>query len=154
MPKVNTVNGSRSSNKLTEVRLEGFSLPVEDVSRSLKFYGETLGFKVEVDAAPDFGMIRVGKSRTGGTIGFLSSKVWYTAASKSWTPKNRSAIHVELSTDDLDGLYQQLKDRGVHFDHPPTNRPWERAMDTRDPDGYTVEFAQGRRGGNQATPNK
>jgi hypothetical protein len=27
--------------------------------------------------------------------------------------------------------------------------PWERSMQTYDPDGYTVEFAQGRRGHNK-----
>lgn len=136
--------------KPANMRLEGFSLPVEDVSRSLKFYGERLGFRVEVDAAPNFGMIRVGNSRTSGTIGLLSTKTWHTAALNDWTPDRKAAMHVELSTDDLEGLYQQLRARGVRFAHPLTDRPWERAMDARDPDGYTVEFAQGRRGRNAA----
>jgi uncharacterized glyoxalase superfamily protein PhnB len=56
---------------------------------------------------------------------------------------------VELSTDNLDALYEQLKLRGIRFHRPPTNMPWERSMQTYDPDGYTVEFAQGRRGHNK-----
>jgi catechol 2,3-dioxygenase-like lactoylglutathione lyase family enzyme len=53
------------------------------VRRSTKFYGETLGFKIVVDAAPDFALVKRG--------------------------------------------------------------PWERLASARDPDGYTLEFAQGER---------
>ena len=54
----------------------------------------------------------------------------------------------QLSTDDLDALYGELKARGAQFHTPPHDEPWERCMDIRDPDGYTVEIAQGRRGHN------
>ena len=56
------------------------------------------------------------------------------------------AIHVELSRDDLDGLYRQLLHKGVKVDIPPHDEPWERSMTIYDPDGYSIEFAQGRRG--------
>ena len=59
-----------------------------------------------------------------------------------------AAIHVELSTDDLDGLYKRLKARGVVFTEAPHDEAWERSAQARDPDGYTIEFAQGRRGRN------
>jgi uncharacterized glyoxalase superfamily protein PhnB len=51
-----------------------------------------------------------------------------------------------LTTDDLDALYEELKTRGVEFFEPPHEEPWERSMRAYDPDGYTVEFAEGRRG--------
>jgi len=35
------------------------------------------------------------------------------------------------------------------FHEPPHDEPWERSMAAFDPDGYTVEFAQGRRGANK-----
>ncbi len=50
---------------------------------------------------------------------------------------------------DLDGLYEELKTKGVVFHAPPHDEPWERAMTAFDPDGYAVEFAQGRRGMSQ-----
>jgi hypothetical protein len=53
-----------------------------------------------------------------------------------------------LSTNDLNGLYQELLARGVAFAEPPHDEPWERAMTALDPNGYSVEFAQGRRGDN------
>jgi len=55
-------------------------------------------------------------------------------------------VHVEFTTDDLDSLYADLKAAGVQFAAPPHDEPWERSMTAYDPDGYSVEFAQGRRG--------
>ena len=55
---------------IIEVRLEGLTLRVVDVRRSIEFYGNKLGFAVEINKAPQFAMIRVG-GPTGGTIGLL-----------------------------------------------------------------------------------
>jgi len=127
--------------------LEGLTLAVADVKRSIDFYRDKLGMAVEVDKAPEFGMIRVG-GKQGGTIGLLSVELAGGAGARSWTAEQRAAIHVELSTDDLDALYEELKIRGVEFHAPPHDEPWERCMEIFDPDGYTVEIAQGRRGRN------
>jgi len=48
-------------------------------------------------------------------------------------------------------LYEVLEARGFHFASPPHDEPWERSMHAYDPDGYTVEFAQGLRGHNTPT---
>jgi catechol 2,3-dioxygenase-like lactoylglutathione lyase family enzyme len=128
-----------------EVRLEGLTLRVADVRRSVEFYGAKLGFCVEIDKAPQFAMIRVG-GPAGGTIGLLAHDRAKPGGSISMTPEQRSGIHVELTTDDLDALYKHLKARGVVFFEPPHEEPWERSMRAYDPDGYTIEFAEGRRG--------
>lgn len=130
-----------------EVQLDGLTLSVASVRRSLKFYGETLGFKVVVDAAPDFGMVRVG-GKGGRTIGLLALKWAVGGRTKRVTPAMRAGMHLELSTGNLDALYEKLRARGVDFDGPPHDEPWERMASARDPDGYTLEFAQGER----ATP--
>ncbi len=129
-----------------DVRLEGLTLAVADVRRSVEFYCEKLGFVAEVNG-PHFAMIRVGGA-TGGTIGLLSMETADAVGAKSWTAEQRAAIHVELSSDDIDALYDALTARGVHFASPPHDEPWERSMHAYDPDGYTVEFAQGLRGHN------
>jgi catechol 2,3-dioxygenase-like lactoylglutathione lyase family enzyme len=41
------------------------------------------------------------------------------------------------------------KAKGVVFHAPPHDEPWERSMTALDPDGYAVEFAQGKRGHNK-----
>lgn len=127
------------------IRMEGLTLAVKHVKRSATFYGKTLGLKVEIDSAPDFALIRVGN---GASIGLLATRHALPKGTKSATKAQHAAIHVELSTDDLDGLYKRLKARGVRFHEPPHDEPWERAMSAFDPDGYTIEFAEGRRGHN------
>ena len=126
------------------LRFEGFSLPVSDVHRTVAFYQDQLGVTVEQHHGKRFALIRIGT----GTIGLLSAQISDAGTMAGLTPEARSAIHIELSTDDLDGLYQTLLARGIVFHEPPHDEPWERAMATHDPDGYTVEFAQGRRGHN------
>jgi catechol 2,3-dioxygenase-like lactoylglutathione lyase family enzyme len=124
------------------LRFEGLTLTVESVERSIAFYSGKLGLKVEWNALPAFAMIRHG----GVTLGLLA----YAEAKKEGvtesTPAQKSAIHVEFTTDDLDALYEDLKAKGVVFHQPPHDEPWERSMTAFDPDGYAVEFAQGKRG--------
>ena len=131
----------------TEVRLEGLTLTVENMERAIGFYVDKLGFALEIDARPHFALIRVGGDG-GGTIGLLG----WTEAEKDGAKKSsaaqKRAVHVELGTDDLDGLYAELTSKGVSFSAPPHDEPWERSMTAFDPDGYAVEFAQGRRGKN------
>jgi catechol 2,3-dioxygenase-like lactoylglutathione lyase family enzyme len=101
--------------------MEGLTLAVKDVSRSLAFYGTLLGLGVEVDNAPDFGMIRVAG---GDTIGLLAARHANRKGVKSATRAQHAAIHVELSTDDLDDLYRRLKARDVRFHEPPHDEAW------------------------------
>ena len=130
------------------MRFEGLTLTVESVERAIEFYSGKLGLKVEWNALPAFAMIRVG-GEGGGTIGLLS---WAEARKEGVEEMNaaqKRGVHVEFSADDLDGLYEELKSKGVSFHQPPHDEPWERSMTAFDPDGYAVEFAQGRRGHNR-----
>lgn len=131
-----------------KMRFEGLTLTVASVATSIEFYQSKLGLKLEVNAAPAFAMIRIGGD-TGGTIGLLSIDEARKDGVADTTAQQKRAIHVEFSTDDLDGLYEALKAKGVVFHEPPHDEPWERSMTALDPDGYAVEFAQGRRGHNQ-----
>lgn len=130
---------------MTGFRFEGLTLTVDSVERSLTFYNGKLGLSVEVNAAPAFAMLRV-PGAGGGTIGLLSVAEARKEGVADSSPAQNRGIHVELSTDDLDGLHVDLVARGVVFHQPPHDEPWERSMTAFDPDGYSVEFAQGRRG--------
>jgi catechol 2,3-dioxygenase-like lactoylglutathione lyase family enzyme len=127
---------------------EGLTLTVESVERSIEFYSGKLGLKVEVKAPPAFAMLRVG----AGTIGLLSLAEAKQEGVEPMSAAQKRGIHVEFSTDDLDGLYAALQAKGVAFDQPPHDEPWERSMTALDPDGYSIEFAQGRRGHNKPNP--
>ena len=136
---------------MTAFRFEGLTLTVESVERSMAFYAGKLGLPVAVNAAPAFAMIRaVGTG--GGTIGLLSLVEAVKRGAQPMLPAQKSGIHVEFSTDDLDGLFEELTSKGVTFSEPPHDEPWERSMTALDPDGYSVEFAQGRRGENRTKP--
>ena len=125
-----------------KIRLEGLTLTVEDVARSLAFYTGKLGLETALNAAPAFAMIRHGAA----TIGLLAFAEAEKDGVTLMTRAQKRGIHVELTTDDLDGLYEELKAKGVEFIAPPHDEPWERSATALDPDGYAVELAQGRRG--------
>lgn len=128
-----------------KLRLEGLTLTVESVAKSVAFYGGTLGLEVEYNSEPAFAMIRVG-GEPGGTIGLLSVEEAGKQGAGLMTPTQKRGIHVEFTTDDLDSLYEELAAGGMTFHEPPHDEPWERVMTAFDPDGYSVEIAQGRRG--------
>lgn len=128
-----------------KMRFEGLTLTVADVQRSLDFYSGKLGLTVAWNSVPAFAMIRHGE----GTIGLLALEEAKKEGVEASSPAQKAAMHVEFTTDDLDGLYEELRGKGVVFHQPPHDEPWERAMTAFDPDGYAVEFAQGKRGKNQ-----
>ncbi len=97
------------------IRFEGLTLTVADVARSIEFYSDKLGLKVEWNALPAFAMIRIG----AGTIGLLSVAEARKEGVEDSTGAQKRAIHVELSTDSLDELYEELKAKGVAFHQPP-----------------------------------
>lgn len=146
MQRLSKQTVAQPDHKMTHhVRMEGLTLTVVDVTASVDYYCNKLGlFTLEWNAAPQFAMLRV----NGGvvTLGLLA---WAEAEKEGAERLSRAqarAVHVELSTDDLDVLYADLLAKGVVIDVPPHDEPWERSMTAFDPDGYSVEMAQGRRG--------
>ena len=127
------------------VTFEGLSLPVTSLARSVPFY-QSFGFVLEV-RTDQFALLRLGS----GTLGLL--EIGSAAGLEPRLPSSlRALIQVELSTPDLDGLFAHLTAAGVSIKVPPRDRGFERSMQCLDPDGFTVEFAEGRRGHNATTP--
>ena len=124
-------------------RSEGLSLTVDDVERSVAFYAGKLGLELAYTAVPAFAMVR---NSDGGLIGLLSTEEAAKEGVAASSAEQRRGVHIEFTTDDLDGLYRELLAVGVEFAEPPHDEPWERAMTAYDPDGYSVEFGEGRRG--------
>ena len=128
-----------------KLRLEGLTLTVQSVARSVEFYSGMLGLDVAYNSAPAFAMIKV-PGAVGGTIGLLSFDEAHKEGATESTASQKRGVHVEFTTDDLDALYAELTAKGMDFHEPPHDEPWERVMTAFDPDGYAVEIAQGRRG--------
>lgn len=108
------------------VWLDGLTLQVADVERSLRFYQLIPGAVVEHHRPGNFALVRIGEGRLGllgiGAPGF----------------------HLDISTSDVDALHAQPTQAGMRPLGPPEDRPWgERTFNVTDPDGNLVEFADG-----------
>lgn len=107
-----------------KVWLDGITLEVHDVERSLEFYQRIPGATLEHHRPGAFALLQIGTARLGllaiGAPGF----------------------HLEISTSDVDGLHDLLSQAGMRPLGAPEDRPrGERTFDVLDPDGNRLEFA-------------
>ena len=123
------------------ISFERLSLPVASLARSVPFY-EELGFTTEI-RTDQFCLMRLG----AGSVGLLQVGGATRYAQELSSPL-RLLIQVELSTDALDELYALFLQKQIPVRVPPRDRGFERSMQLVDPDGFTVEFAEGQRGHN------
>lgn len=115
-----------TSNTIMKVWLDGVTLEVPDVERSLDFYQRIPGALLEHHRPGEFALVRLGAAR----LGLLNI--------------GASGFHLEISTSDVDQLHAQLSESGLEPLSPPQDRPWgERTFDVLDPDGNRLEFAGG-----------
>jgi lactoylglutathione lyase len=108
-------------------------LEVSDVSRSLRFYTELLGFRMtfsfDGDAGkPVFASLELDdgtKIAIGGPKEAVSS----------------GSVAIWLYTDDVDAAVADLRQGGVEVIAEPEDKPWgERVASVSDPDGYTIHI--------------
>jgi catechol 2,3-dioxygenase-like lactoylglutathione lyase family enzyme len=119
---------------MARVSLEGLTLHVADLERSLAFYNRLPGAVVEFHKPGLFAMVRIGRGRLG---------LLQRAAGR---------FHVELEVDDLDGFYDQVRQAGIEPKGPPVRHPWgERDFQVVDPDGFVLEFEAGSDGDQPAS---
>jgi catechol-2,3-dioxygenase len=67
------------------LRLEGLTLTVESVAKSVEFYGPTLGLEVACHSEPAFAMNNVG-GELGETIGLISIEEARKEGAEEMTP--------------------------------------------------------------------
>jgi catechol 2,3-dioxygenase-like lactoylglutathione lyase family enzyme len=116
------------------ITFAGMSLPVTSLDRSVPFY-VSLGFTIEV-RTDRFVLLRLG----AGTLGLLELGPVVSQEDER-VRRLRTFVQVELLADNLDELYAEFVARGVEVSGPPRDRGFERQLQLRDPDGFTVEFA-------------
>ncbi|MET8234712.1 VOC family protein [Micromonospora sp. NPDC005298] len=114
----------------------GLTLLVTDLSRSMGFYRDMLGF-TEVDQGTGNAVL------ASGTTRLVLREVTGAA------PISRRLVHVNLEVDDIEAAYGRLRGSGVRFTYAPrvVNRGsklevWAAAF--RDPDGHGIALTQWR----------
>ena len=106
--------------------LEGLTLHVADLDRSLEFYSKIPGARVLVHRPGQFAMLQIGKARLG-----------LLARAQSL------GFHLEVETGDLEAMYAHLRAAGIEPKTPPMKKPWgEVDFIVADPDGNLVEFGE------------
>ncbi|MFC4019832.1 VOC family protein [Micromonospora sp. GCM10011542] len=114
----------------------GLTVLVTDLSRSLHFYRDMLGF-TEVDRGRGNAVL------ASGTTRLVLREVTEAA------PISRRLVHVNLEVADIEAAYERLRGSGVRFTYAPrvVNRGtrlegWAAAF--RDPDGHGIALTQWR----------
>jgi catechol 2,3-dioxygenase-like lactoylglutathione lyase family enzyme len=100
-----------------------------DLAATARFYEELLGLPLVVDQ----GDCRIYQVSRDGLLGFCQ---------RAEAPRQPAGIIVTLVTQDVDGWYTMLAERGVAFEHPPTRNPKYDIYHCflRDPNGYLLEI--------------
>lgn len=105
--------------------LEGVSLHVADVEKSVAFYSKFPGAKLTIHRPGQFAKFKIGT----GHIQVVA------------IPASEKDFHVEIDTPDLNGLYNDLKAAGIEPEGPPTKQFFGRTQfRVIDPDGNILEF--------------
>lgn len=100
-----------------------------DLAATARFYEETLGLPLALDQ----GDCRIYQVSRAGLLGFCQ---------RANAPESPAGIIITFVTQDVDGWYEQLVERGVRFEHPPARNPQYHIYHCflHDPNGYLLEI--------------
>jgi len=117
--------------------LWGIRYQVRDVHRSIAFYTQTLGFKLDMQNLPAFGQVSIGDLKL-----ILSGP---GASGSRPTPDGRQQEpggwnRVVLQVKELSTWIAELKNEGVRFRNEMEVGPGGKQVQVEDPDGNPIEL--------------
>jgi glyoxylase I family protein len=122
---------------MTQPGLWGVRYQVKDVSRSIAFYTEHLGFKLDLKNLPAFGQVSVGDFKLilsgPGASGSRAMPDGRHQEPGGW---NRVILQVA----DLPAQIEELKKAGLHFRNQMETGPGGKQIQLEDPDGNPIEL--------------
>jgi glyoxylase I family protein len=117
--------------------LWGVRYQVKDVSRSVAFYTEQLGFELDQKNLPAFAQVSIGNFKLilsgPGASGSRPMPDGRTQEPGGW---NRVILHVA----DLPARIEALKKAGLHFRNQMEAGPGGKQIQLEDPDGNPIEL--------------
>jgi catechol 2,3-dioxygenase-like lactoylglutathione lyase family enzyme len=109
---------------MNKTSLDTISLHVTDVEKSIAFYSQIPGAEITLHRPGQFAEIHIGK----GTLHVVQLP-------------GPTRFHLELETDDLNGMHEYLRNAGLQ-PTTPTRHPWGKTdFKVKDPDGNLLEFS-------------
>ena len=115
----------------------GVRYQVRNVQRSISFYTETLGFKLDQQHLPAFGQVSVGELKLilsgPGASGSRPVPDGRQQEPGGW---NRVVLHVK----DLPARISELKAQGARFRNEMETGPGGKQIQIEDPDGNPIEL--------------
>jgi catechol 2,3-dioxygenase-like lactoylglutathione lyase family enzyme len=114
------------------MRLYGVRIWVSDMEAARRFYGETLGLKLEWDYGAVAGF-EIGEPKAPQFIVELDD------GSHDEESLVGRFVGCSLSVDDIEATYRDLTGKGVAFLGPPEKQPWGGTLaHFKDPSGNTL----------------
>jgi len=105
-------------------------LNVKDAAASIKYYTESLGFKLDWEWGEPVDFCSVSRDKINI---FLCQD-----------GQGQSGTWMSIFVDDVDAVYEQYKQTGANIRQPPTNYPWGmREMNVEDLDGHRLRIGCG-----------
>jgi catechol 2,3-dioxygenase-like lactoylglutathione lyase family enzyme len=114
---------------------------VNDVEKAMRFYTDLLGFQVDMHPAPGFAAL----SRDGGQLN-LNAPGAGGAGVAGGTPQPGGWNRIQITVEDLDAIYERLRDAGATFRGDPVDGIGGRQVLVEDPSGNPVELFQPKSG--------
>jgi len=131
-----------SATRSFVIGLRGVRYQVKDVERSVEFYTQQLGFKLEKQHLPAFAEVSVGDLKLilsgPGASGSRSMPDGKKQESGGW---NRIILEVE----DLPARINELKNAGLGFRNEMEEGPGGKQIQIEDPDGNPIELFESAR---------
>jgi catechol 2,3-dioxygenase-like lactoylglutathione lyase family enzyme len=117
---------------------------VHDQDEALAFYTEKLGLELR----DDFRWLTVGVPEQKDVAIVLMAVPGPPVFDEETSSKLKDLVAkgaaggLFFTTDDIDGTYGELKDKGVEFSQEPTDQPYGRDAGFRDPSGNQMRVTQ------------
>jgi lactoylglutathione lyase len=114
-------------------KIEGITLSVSDIKRSVEFYRDILNLRVNKESED-----KIEFSKKGSTNTKLIIELDKTGS----TQNNKSSVIITFSVLDLNTIYDNLTQRKVDFHKKLSEDETGKNTIIRDPDGYLISLTE------------
>jgi uncharacterized glyoxalase superfamily protein PhnB len=135
MPTEAATSESTTAQEALDVRAVVFSLTAKDLSKSIAWYRDVLGFTVDYQRDQD------GKPASAGIrSGCSSIHLNQDDGGRGWDRMKGEGFSITFDTaQDVDGIAARIKAQGASLAMEPADMPWGvRMLRVTDPDGYRL----------------